>query len=107
MGAGIAVPMAKKFHIRDKLKNNEIVYPDCVKTGKVFNLITKRRYYEKPTYDTLKRSLIKLESMIEDNVSIGMPKIGCGLDKLQWSEVQKLIHDIFKNRNITIIVCYI
>ena len=107
MGAGIAVPIAKKFHIRDGLKRDKFGCPDCVKTGKVYNLITKKKYYGKPTYETLRHSLMRMEQQIQNKVSIGMPKIGCGLDRLQWCEVRNIIHDVFKNRNITIIVCYI
>ena len=36
---------------------------------------------------------------------IAMPVIGCGLDKLDWHRVSKLIKEIFVNTEVEIIVC--
>ena len=34
-----------------------------------------------------------------------MPIIGCGLDKLQWDKVSKIIKEIFEDTDIEILVC--
>ena len=34
--------------------------------------------------------------------NIAMPKIGCGLDRLEWNNVRKLIIDTFSDTAITI-----
>ena len=42
---------------------------------------------------------------IANNIrSIAMPKIACGLDKMKWEEVSKIIVDVFQHSGITIFV---
>ena len=36
---------------------------------------------------------------------VAMPVIGCGLDKLKWDKVSKIIKNIFKDIDIEILVC--
>ena len=36
---------------------------------------------------------------------IAMPLIGCGLDKLKWEKVRKIIIDTFNDTDIEILVC--
>ena len=114
MGAGIAVAFQKKFRIRGVLMElpNEIRhgYPDCIFTGnKVFNLITKKLYWNKPTYESLRLSLEEMKYLveIEEIKYIAMPKIGCGLDRLQWGKVREIIEDIFKDVDVEILVKYL
>lgn len=58
LGAGIAVEFQKRFHLKQKLKDcGTNVFPDCIKLGRVFNLVTKSKYYNKPTYESLKATL--------------------------------------------------
>jgi hypothetical protein len=111
MGAGIAVEMEKRFKIRDQLKKeygSELMYPDCVRTGRVYNLVTKRLYYNKPTYYTLRSSLeiMRGSEILQTGelVKIAMPRIGCGLDKLDWELVKTIIQDVFKDSDVEIIV---
>lgn len=77
----------------------------------VFHLITKGKYYEKPTYTTLRQALESLKysasSSIHDVKKIAMPKIGCGLDRLDWNKVRPMIQDVFADTNIEILVCYL
>jgi len=75
----------------------------------VFNLITKEHYYNKPTYDTLEQSLISMLFLIKSNnvKNIAMPKIGCGLDKLEWKKVRGIIKDVFMDEDVNIVVCYL
>jgi O-acetyl-ADP-ribose deacetylase (regulator of RNase III) len=87
--------------------NRPIVY-EC-------HLITKESTYGKPTYETLKESLVDLKSyIIKNNESsiykidtLKMPKIGCGLDKLDWDKVSSIIKEVFFNVNIDIKVYYL
>lgn len=106
MGAGIALPMKKKFHLGGLYK---IVkkYPSSVYHNGVFNLITKKNYWNKPTIFSLEKSLIFMKHQIIklDIKKIVMPKIGCGLDRLQWPEVREIIKKIFKDLDIEILVC--
>ena len=51
----------------------------------IFNLVTKSQYFKKPSYYDLTRSLRSMKKqLIEQGIKqIALPKIGCGLDKLQ------------------------
>ena len=70
----------------------------------VYYLITKDKYWQKPTYDTLTSSLKKMRLHCEaNNVNdLCMPKIGCGLDGLKWEMVCEIIKDVFKDSKIDI-----
>lgn len=37
---------------------------------------------------------------------LGLPKIGCGLDKLDWKKVFDMIINVFKNKSIKIFICF-
>lgn len=56
---------------------------------------------------TLKMALQSLlQKMKEHNLTeLGIPKIGCGLDGLDWSAVQQLITNVFTGSGICITVC--
>jgi len=110
MGAGIAVQFQKKFSLRDELikTGKENTFPgSCVLIKRVLNLITKRRSSGKPTYETLKSSLLNMKHLcIAFSITkIAMPKIGCGLDRLQWGKVKEMLHETFNDMPIEILVC--
>jgi hypothetical protein len=111
MNLGIVVEFNKKFHMKSRIKeyakSNEIKVGDAILINKVFNLITKSRYYGKPTYDTLRMSLETMKSQIINNdiKYLAIPKIGSGLDRLQWGRVRSIIQDIFTGLDLEILVC--
>ena len=107
MGKGIVIEFNKRFDMKRKLQSK---YPDyinewhrrkwsfnCILEDKVFNLITKERYFHKPTYDSLygALNLMKFISVQKSITKIAMPIIGCGLDRLQWDKVSEIIKDVF------------
>ena len=117
MGKGIVIEFNKRFDMKRKLQSK---YPDyvnewhhnnwcgdCILDGRVLNLITKERYFHKPTYDSLKSALLACwsECLHNDIKKNAMPTIGCGLDRLQWDKVSEIIKDIFKDTDIEILVC--
>ena len=118
LGKGIAKIFKEKFPI---LKNKtELISEYKKQNAKYFlpiknenivigNLITKKFYYEKPTYDSLTDSLVELKKYIVENnfERILMPKIGCGLDKLEWKNVKKIVEEVFEGTNIEIKVFYL
>ena len=63
----------------------------------IYNLITKSRYYQKPSYHDLRKSLEAMRShVVSRGVSrISLPRIGCGLDCLDWSVVKQMLYDVF------------
>ena len=73
----------------------------------VFNLVTKEKYWHKPTYNSLTDALKSMRSACRycNIKKIAMPMIGCGLDRLRWDKVSEIIKDVFKDENIEILVC--
>lgn len=73
----------------------------------VFYLITKKYSNGKPTMMTLELALESLLSKMKTLKlsKLGIPKIGCGLDGLDWSNVKSLIIKIFAGSGIDILVC--
>ena len=50
LGAGIAVQFQKRFKLKSILKNiGSGTYPDLITIDNVFNLVTKGKYWNKPT----------------------------------------------------------
>ncbi len=110
MGAGIAKEFQNRFDLRDNLlASPEIKDSRCILVGKVFNLITKENYYEKPTYRSMGESLEALrESLIEHDVKfLAIPRIGTGLDGLKWNLVRVMIYELIGDLEITVSVYYL
>ncbi|MBA42542.1 MAG: hypothetical protein CMF62_00845 [Magnetococcales bacterium] len=108
MTLGIAVPIKKKFKLY-KLYEKVDKYPTCVFHNNVLNLITKEKYWHKPTYNNFKKALEEMKEIVikEEIKYIVMPRIGCGLDKLTWKKVYEIIENLFKEIDIEILVCYL
>ncbi|MCQ2968549.1 MAG: macro domain-containing protein [Clostridium sp.] len=111
LGAGIAVQFNKHFNMRSILKYKYPTYSwdngDCILENTVFNLVTKEKYWHKPTYNTLEKSLIKMRDIaLQKNIkNIAMPLIGCGLDRLDWDQVKSIIENVFNDTDIQFIIC--
>ena len=117
MGKGIVVEFNKRFNMKNNLQTCFNGYleefignnyeSDCLMMGRVFNLITKERYWHKPTYTTMRGSLEMMKKLaIENNVKkIAMPIIGCGLDRLDWCKVSEIIKEVFGDTDVEILVC--
>lgn len=90
MGAGIAVPMAKKYNLH-ALMDKEVLlrYPRCYYIGGVMNLVTKKLSYHKPSYVDFEAAVGELRKQcVQNNITkLVMPRIGCGLDRLEWDRV--------------------
>lgn len=72
------------------------------------NLVTKEKYWLKPTYDSLKASLLDAKNNIivpNGYTKLAMPLIGCGLDRLQWTNVRAMLLELFADTEIEILVC--
>lgn len=117
MGRGIVVEFNKRFDMKRKLQVcfngylNEFIdnnyQSDCLVMDCVFNLITKERYWQKPTYETIRGALEMMRKLAfeTDVTKIAMPTIGCGLDRLKWDKVSEIIKEVFKDTDIEILVC--
>lgn len=112
MNNGIAKRFNDIFNNKDYLiKQNQKVGGLAVLPNErnfIYYLITEENYYNKPTLFSLFNCTEKLKiHMLKNNVNkLAIPRIGCGLDKLNWdNEVKPMIQYIFENTNIEITVC--
>ena len=82
------------------------VYPFWDSTGKryIYNLVTEERFCDKPVLSTLSRTLeaMKIHASTNGVSTIAKPKLGCGLDQMNWEEVVKLLRDIFDYADVQI-----
>lgn len=62
----------------------------------IYYLITKPKYFDKPTYKTLEDSLeaMKKHCVANGVTALSMPRIGCGLDKLEWPKVEECLNSV-------------
>ncbi len=116
LGKGIALEFDRRYDVKRKLKlynpnylswykeNN--IGGDAIIVDSIINLVTKERYFHKPTYRTLEIALTKLADIIKMNniENIAMPLIGCGLDRLSWDRVSVMVQNIFSDQNCNITV---
>ena len=84
------------------------VYPFWDSTAKryIYNLVTKERFCDKPDLSTLSKTLQTMEIHTSTNgvSTIAIPKLGCGLDQMNWQEIVKLLRDIFAYADVQIVV---
>lgn len=115
LGAGIAVEFDKRYDMRNRLlklaeEKPETLDEKCIEVENVFNLITKEKYWEKPSYNSLEESLLEMKEKLSKNKNkkkLVIPKIGCGLDRLSWDKVEPMVQELFKDLDIEIVVCYL
>ena len=109
MGAGIAVQFNKHYNMKNKLetRHGESLEPRAILVDNVFNLVTKRHYWEKPTYANLQIALQNMKGQIKilEITKLAIPQIGCGIDGLDWEKVRGIIIDVFHDIDIEILVC--
>lgn len=117
MGAGIAKEFARRG-VKAQLQRDyqDIEVGDCLVSDTTgwraeLNLVTKEKYWQKPTYGTMRMALEDTKSLYEEimsyieTVKLAMPRIGCGLDKLEWSKVKTIIEEVFADTDVEILVC--
>ena len=111
LGAGIAKTFDFVYNMRLKLFKNYPNYQYCggdsLQIDNVFNLVTKQRYWHKPTYESLREALEMMKEQMDfvGATKLAIPMLGCGLDKLQWTQVENIIKDIFADTDVNIVVC--
>ncbi|XP_022174840.1 uncharacterized protein LOC111036885 isoform X2 [Myzus persicae] len=74
----------------------------------IYYLITKECSNGKPTYNSITAAITKLRDFIVKHgvKQLAIPRIGCGLDKLDWSLVRNIVKNIFQNAGCIIKVCH-
>lgn len=111
LGAGIAKTFDEVYNMRYKLFKD---YPDYEFDGgdallidNTFNLVTKQKYWHKPTYNSVREALLVMKEMMKALYidKLAMPKIASGLDRLQWDDVLEIIKEVFEDLNCEILIC--
>ncbi|XP_056303501.1 uncharacterized protein LOC130215693 [Danio aesculapii] len=109
LGAGVAKQIRDKYGVEEL--NTSVAQPgDCIKTThgprQIYHLVTKWWCRDLPTYEHLEASLIKLcyQCKKDQNKILAIPKLGCGLDKLDYIKVKEIIEKVFKEGHIQIIL---
>ena len=119
MGIGVAKVLAELepemredlIHSFPKKRNRGDFKPMVVSyKEKIWNLVTKYRYFDKPTVTEVKESLLELrysmrcwfgESAVK---KISMPMIASGADKIPWDITKELLEEIFEGDEFVITV---
>lgn len=110
MGRGIALDFKRRFGRVDELLKQapsvgQVAY---LRDGDryIFYLVTKQRYWQKPVYEDLRKCLedLRFKCSKLQVKCLSMPRIGCGLDRLEWSKVQELIQAILCQDALTVTV---
>ena len=106
-GAGIAKEFNKRYNL--SLRLLDLPRTSCMVIDDVISLVTKLKYWQKPTYDSLSKALVDLKELCREILvkTLVMPKIGCGLDRLSWKNVKKMLKEIFEDTDINIEVYYL
>ena len=83
-----------------------LIYFDPISERYIFSLVTKFRYYHKPTYESVLASLYeRREIVIDAGIShLSLPKLASGYDKLDFNIIFELICQVFDPLPITIYI---
>ena len=106
MSAGIARSFKRKFSCNFSESTNSPLFVQEVGDRFIYTSVTKKRFFQKPTYDSLRQSLEAMTNHANKHkvTQISTPKTGCGLDRLEWYKVERLIKEICAQSNLTITV---
>ena len=107
MGKGLASTITCCYPELQALRNLSInnfppgslvTYFDQQRQRFIYNLETKRRFFHKPTYETLELSLHALKPHLERHniCEIAIPKLGCGYDQLHWPNFFRFYSNFFR-----------
>ena len=115
MGKGLASTLAccypdlqelKKLPINTFPPGSLVTYFDQKHQRFIYNLVTKRRFVHKLTYETLELSLHPLKRHLKrHNIhELAIPNLGCGYDQLLWPTVFSLLFKVFSGSSLTITI---
>lgn len=114
MGKGIAVLFKKRFGQVAELKAQQAKIGECAilhrgdegGSSAVYYMVTKERYFHKPTYESVNAALESVRNHMVGRsfTKLCIPRIGCGLDGLEWNTVKDMIVRVFGETGISVTV---
>lgn len=123
MAGGIVLEFNRRWDMKNRLiqkhHNQEqnfkttqgLIFPEEVHHNGVdtivYNMVTKATLGHLPTYTSLENclKLVRDHMVAQGHYKLAVPKIGCGIDRLDWSRVSQIIQRVFKDTDIEILVC--
>ena len=111
MSAGIARKIRRNYPCTYPAGWNHItnpLWPQWLPESKryIYHLVTKQKFFQKPTYGTLRASLEKKQSHAEHHLVRKTSLLFVGLDKLDWEQVRQLIQEVFRTSPVQITVFF-
>jgi hypothetical protein len=72
----------------------------------IFNIVTKEKYTDKPTYEDFIKAIASLKEQVTrlKITRLNMPMIGCGIDRLNWQYVRDILERAFSDTDCTLMV---
>ena len=72
----------------------------------IYNLITKEKFYDYTTLTNLHMCLQEMRNhMIQNHIiQLGLPRLGCGHDRLLWNDVYTILVNVFRCTSIKVTV---
>ncbi|KAK3918320.1 Retrovirus-related Pol polyprotein from transposon 412 [Frankliniella fusca] len=110
-GKGLARQLEQEFQLReDFLKEKDRGFPGYVALQRgnriIVNLITKSRYFHKPTSTDVEQAFLLLRDWLEANhiSEWCLPELGCGLDQLESSLLLQMLVKVFGHTDMTLVM---
>ena len=90
-------PLRRTCRRANLLKDQVFPFWDSSSRRYIYDLVTKGKYSDKPDLQTLATTLQSMHShaTMHRVSTIAIPKIGCGLDQMNWQDEVKLLRDVF------------
>jgi len=108
-GKGLALRMEERFGLKKEfLAQENRTCPGLVvayrENRTIVNVITKLRYFNKPTPEKVEEALLTLKAWVmKYNIpAIAMPEFSCGLDKMQMTTLKQMLRKVFQDLDLTI-----
>ena len=111
MGAGIAVTFCNHFpDLRKRVESEANVKASLIAIHYeehscwVYNLVTN--HYDLPTREDFHERLVLMRehASVKQVLEIHIPRLGAGLDRLNWEDSKQRILTVFKNQNLRLSV---
>ena len=104
MHAGLARSLKNKLTYNFLESTNSPVFVQRIDDSFIYHLVTRKRFFRKPTYDSLQQSLEAMTNYANKHkiTRTSMSKAGCGFDRLEWHEVERLVKETCAQSNLTI-----
>ena len=109
MSQGLAKEFVRRFPVLVSLRRMQLKIGTAVSVGEtgrfLYNLVTKKRYFNKPSVGNLKSSLLSMRFHAEQFGirTINVPMLGAGLDGLDfYGHVLPVIKEVFQESTVNI-----